>query len=120
MRWLWMLFGFAFLAVGAVGLFLPLWPTTIFWILAVICLSESHPKVRDWIYQRPGLGPVIEGFVERGELSRTSKLAAIGGMWGAGLLSSWFLRDAVWILIGLWTVLILVALYILSRRTPQH
>ena len=49
MRWLWILLGFVFLSIGAVGLILPIWPTTIFWIAAVFCLAESHPKIRDWI-----------------------------------------------------------------------
>jgi len=62
MRWLWALFGFVFLGIGAIGLVLPLWPTTIFWIAAVFCLAESHPKVRDWIYSRPGVGPIVRDF----------------------------------------------------------
>ena len=96
MRWLWVSLGFVFLAIGAVGLILPLWPTTIFWIAAVFCLAESHPKIRDWIYARPGIGPIVQDFVERGEISRKGKIAAIGGMLLACAISGWFLK-ASWI-----------------------
>lgn len=119
MRWLWVLLGFVFLGIGAVGLVLPLWPTTIFWIAAVFCLAESHPKIRDWIYARPGIGPIVRDFVERGEISRKGKYAAIGGMVLACLISGWLLRNS-WIglsvLIG---TIALGILFVATRREPQ-
>ena len=119
MRWLWVLFGFVFLGIGAVGLLLPLWPTTIFWIAAVFCLAESHPKIRDWIYTRPGVGPIVRDFVENGEISRKSKVAPIGGMLLACLLSGWLLRGSclgLSILIG--TIAIGV-IFVATRREPK-
>lgn len=74
------LLGGVFLVIGAIGLVLPIWPTTIFWILAALCFARSSPAARDWIYARPGIGPVVEEFVEYGRLSRKSKTAATVGM----------------------------------------
>lgn len=119
MRWIWAGFGFIFLGLGAVGMFLPLWPTTIFWILAVFCLSESHPKIRDWIYRRPGIGPMIEGLVERGELSTKAKTAAVLGMGAAGVFSSFLFRDSILVLVILWTILVLVSAFVVSRKPPH-
>ena len=116
MRWLWALVGFLFLTVGAVGLILPLWPTTVFWIIAVFCLAESHPQVRDWIYARPGVGPIIRDFIEDGTISRKSKLAAIGGMLLACALSGWFLRHSVVGLSILVTVMLTGILFVATRR----
>lgn len=119
MRWLWVISGFVFLAIGAIGLILPLWPTTIFWIAAVFCLAESHPKVRDWIYARPGVGPIVKDFVERGEISRKGKIAAIGGMLLACALSGWFLRES-WIgLSVLITAIAIGVIFVATRREPQ-
>ncbi len=118
MRWLWALFGFVFLGIGAVGLVLPLWPTTIFWIAAVFCLAESHPRVRDWIYAQPGIGQIVQDFVERGEISRRSKFVAIGGMLLACTLSGWFLRTsplALTILIG---SIASGVLFVATRKEP--
>lgn len=118
MRWLWVALGFALLGIGAIGLVLPLWPTTIFWIAAVFCLAESHPKVRDWIYARPGVGPIVRDFVERGEISRKGKFAAIGGMLLACLISGWFLRGSV---IGLSVLCAAIAIgiaFVATRREP--
>ena len=120
MRWLWILFGFTFLAIGAVGLILPLWPTTIFWILAVFCLAESHPKIRDWIYARPGIGPIVQDFVERGEISRKGKIAAIGGMVLACGISGWFLKES-WIGLGVLIGTIAIGImFVATRREPSR
>ncbi|MEL6825451.1 MAG: YbaN family protein [Pseudomonadota bacterium] len=119
MRWLWILLGFTFLGIGAIGLVLPLWPTTIFWIAAVFCLAESHPKVRDWIYARPGIGPIVRDFVERGEISRKGKFAAISGMILACAISGWFLRGSS---VGLLILVSSIALgigFVATRREPK-
>ena len=86
--WLWRALGTLLLGLGAIGLVLPVWPTTIFWIFAALCFARSHPPTRDWIYARPGVGTVIEDFVERGTMSRASKTAALTGMALAGALST--------------------------------
>ena len=118
MRWLWALLGFTCLVIGAIGLVLPLWPTTIFWIVAVFCLAESHPKIRDWIYARPGIGPIVRDFVERGEISRKGKYTAIGGMMLACLISGWFLRDSLLALSILIGSIAIGILFVASRRLP--
>ncbi|MEQ8559034.1 MAG: YbaN family protein [Henriciella sp.] len=74
------LLGFLFLALGAIGLVLPIWPTTVFWIVAALCFARSSPVMRDWIYARPKLGPPIQQFIEKGTLSRASKSGALFGM----------------------------------------
>ena len=119
MRWLWALCGFVLLGIGAVGLVLPVWPTTIFWIAAVFCLAESHPKVRDWIYARPGVGPIVQDFVERGEIKRNNKAAAIFGMSLAGLLSGWFLRESPIALAILIIALLIGVIFVVTRREPD-
>ncbi|MEM7329252.1 MAG: YbaN family protein [Pseudomonadota bacterium] len=119
MRWLWILLGFVFLGIGAIGLILPLWPTTIFWIAAVFCLAESHPKIRDWIYTRPGIGPIVRDFVERGEIARRSKYAAIGGMLLACGISGWFLRGSWLGLAVLISTIAIGIVFVATRREPR-
>lgn len=118
MRWLWASVGFTSLALGAIGIVLPLWPTTIFWIIAAFCLAESHPKARDWIYTRPGIGPAIQSFIERGEIARASKTAAVAGILIAVGISAFILRtNIIWLLVTL-IILITVIAFILTRREP--
>ncbi|WP_084417948.1 YbaN family protein [Henriciella litoralis] len=109
------LLGFLFLALGAIGIFLPVWPTTVFWIVAALCFARSSPAMRDWIYARPKLGPPIQQFIERGTLSRTSKTGALVGMTIASGISG-FLLWGRWGWMALALGLILCgAAYVASR-----
>lgn len=111
--------GWIFLLLGAIGILVPLWPVTIFWILAALCFAKSSPKTRDWIYNRPAVGPVIEGLIERGELSSRSKMGAIIGLLIAAACAAPFLLNRLFWLFGLVAVLTLVGLYVVSRPVPD-
>lgn len=116
--WLWLIFGVIAFIFGAIGVFLPIWPTTIFWIIAAFCFANSRPEWRDWIYERPGFGPVIEGFVEHGVLSRTSKAGGILGLVISQSMATFFLWGQ-WMALGiLAATLLLVALFIATRPAP--
>ncbi|MEL6472980.1 MAG: YbaN family protein [Pseudomonadota bacterium] len=114
--WTWRIFGGAAFLLGAVGLIVPIWPTTVFWILAAMAFTRSNPAWRDWIYGRPGVGKHVEGFVERGVLSRSGKVAALGGMALAGAVSlalSWSQPLALGVVAFLLSA---GALFVLTRR----
>ncbi|WP_084396705.1 YbaN family protein [Henriciella aquimarina] len=109
------LLGFLFLALGAIGIFLPVWPTTIFWIIAALAFTRSSPAMRDWIYARPKLGPPIRDFVEQGTLSRASKTGAIAGMSLAAAISTALLWGRwTWIAVALGLIAVGMA-YVLTR-----
>jgi len=44
-RWLLLGIGYLSFATGFVGMFLPLLPTTVFWIIVVICFAKSSPSM---------------------------------------------------------------------------
>lgn len=51
--------GLLSLAVGIVGLFVPLLPTTCFVLLAAYCFSKSSDKLYQRLIQHPKFGPTI-------------------------------------------------------------
>lgn len=110
----WRCVGWSLFAVGCVGMVLPLLPTTIFWILAVLAFSESDPamaqRIRDW----PRVGRAVSDFLDHGTIRPGGKVAALVGLALSGVvlqltLSPSFLRLAAQGLLAL------VALYIVSR-----
>lgn len=115
MTWILRATGSLSLLLGGIGLFVPLWPTTIFWIIAAVLFARSHPPSRDWIYRQRGIGPQIKTFVENGTLSRPGKIAALSGIFAGSILSSWLIWPRVMIIIAMLATLLLVALYISSR-----
>lgn len=66
-------------AVGAVGLVLPLLPTTIFWIIAAWAWSKSCPRLQQRLYAVPGAGP----HVRHGSRKAASAGAASSSRWAA-------------------------------------
>lgn len=115
--WLWRIIGCVCFALGAIGLFLPIWPTTIFWIFAAFAFVRSNPAWAAWIYARPGIGKPIRRFVETGALNRTSKLAALAGMTLAGTVSAILLRGNTLYLTSIALLLACGALFVVTRKS---
>ena len=72
--------GWLCFALGVVGLVIPGLPTTIFWIVAAWLWMRSHPERLERLLSNPRCGPSIRRFLERGEMSRRDKRAAMAGM----------------------------------------
>ena len=116
-RWIWRVIGILAFVVGVVGIVLPVWPTTGFWIIAAICFARSDPIWRDWLYARPRIGPRIRIFVETGCLDRNAKRAALIGMAIALALTLALLWGRWWMIALTAAIMVAGALYVITRRT---
>lgn len=61
-RPLYLLAGYIALAVGAIGVVLPLLPTTPFIILAAFFFSKGSERMHQWLLNRKSFGPMIRGW----------------------------------------------------------
>ena len=77
MRLIWTLAGLAALVMGVIGIFLPLWPTVPFLLLAAFCFARGSQRLHDWLVAHPKLGPGIRNWQHHGAISRKSKIAAM-------------------------------------------
>ncbi|HEX9792500.1 MAG TPA: YbaN family protein [Planctomycetota bacterium] len=68
--------GLLCVALAALGLFLPLLPTTPFLLLAVWCFSRSSPRLQHWLLHSPVFGPVLDDWQARGAVRRRVKVVA--------------------------------------------
>ncbi|HPF35363.1 MAG TPA: YbaN family protein [Candidatus Krumholzibacteria bacterium] len=112
--------GWAALAVGAVGLVVPLLPTTVFWLAAAWCFARSRPELRDRLYRHPAVGPALADLLERGEASGAVKRAALSGMavgFGVAALAIGA-RPAPLAVLG--AALTAVAVWVLTRPEPAR
>ena len=76
-RLLYLSLGMIALALGAIGLFLPLLPTVPFVILAAFCFARSSPRLEQRLLSHKKLGPHIDAWRSRGAISRRGKRAAL-------------------------------------------
>jgi uncharacterized membrane protein YbaN (DUF454 family) len=80
MRILWLVCGLAFLALGLIGVVLPVLPTTPFLLLAAGCFAKSSPRLHGWLLSHRVFGPPIRNWEENGAISRRAKRLAVGSM----------------------------------------
>lgn len=74
---LWVIIGAIFFAIGVVGIFLPVLPTTPFMIVAAGCWARSSPRLYNALLSSRGLGPVLYSWRESRTIPRRAKTIAI-------------------------------------------
>lgn len=109
-----LVFGHLFFVVGAAGLFVPLLPTTIFWIGAAFCFARSSIKMQRRIYGAPKVGRIVEDMVEYGIATRGTKWTATMGILATFAITG-LLVSKLWVLGVIAGVLAGVLLYLWTR-----
>ena len=111
--------GWVSLALGVVTLFVPLFPTTIFLLLAVWALSQSSSPGYHWLRRHPKLGPTLREWDEHGVIAPRAKMLAISGLISSEGAVGFFSADDWTMPAILGVVLVLVALYIATRPSDH-
>jgi uncharacterized membrane protein YbaN (DUF454 family) len=103
--------GFIFLGLGAIGLLLPVWPTTPFVLISVACFSSS-PHIKARILKIPFVGEHVENYRLRNGLSRKTFWLSMVWLWGM-LSLSMVLIGSLWAASLLFLVGTFVSIHIL-------
>ncbi|MCG7981989.1 MAG: YbaN family protein [Candidatus Thiodiazotropha lotti] len=110
--------GWGLFILGAVGIVLPLLPTTIFWIGAVWCWSRSAPHLTKRILAHPRFGQPVYLFITYGQISRMGKWMAVLGM-SLGYVIFQLVGSPGWQLsLAVLLFLTLVAIWLWQRPEP--
>lgn len=115
----WFALGLLALGLGAVGLVLPLLPTTPFVLLAAFAFSRSSERWHAWLINHRIFGPLIENWQQHGAISTRAKAAAAVSM-GLVFALSLALKASPTVLLVQAIVLSAAALFVLSRPTPPR
>ncbi|WP_108258145.1 YbaN family protein [Mangrovicoccus ximenensis] len=76
MRAIWFTAGLLFMALGMLGVPLPLLPTVPFLLLATFCFARSSPRLHNWLITHPTYGRSIRDWNEHGAISLKAKRLA--------------------------------------------
>lgn len=81
LRYTLLIVGWVSVALGIIGIFLPLLPTTPFLLLATLCFSKSSKRFHDWLLNQPHLGPYIKLYLEGKGIPAKAKVCTIIFLW---------------------------------------
>lgn len=87
-RPLWMTGGLICLALGWIGIVLPLMPGFVFLLAALFCFTRGNPAWEARLLDHPNWGPPLRDWRDRRAISRRAKKAALLAITLAGLLAT--------------------------------
>jgi len=87
-RWVFISLGLLAFALGAVGVFVPGMPTTVFLLIGSFFLARSCPGLRDKLLAKPMFKPYARFVVPGGQITRRDRITGLTGMWAAITLST--------------------------------
>ena len=120
-RFLWISAGLTLVVLGTIGIFLPLLPTTILYILAAGAFAKSSDRLHHWIMDHPIIGRMIRNYRLYHAIDLRTKLVSIATLWltiGASAIfavQNWWVRG----LLGLIAFGVTWHLLALKTLTPQ-
>jgi uncharacterized membrane protein YbaN (DUF454 family) len=110
-----LLIGHTSMALGFIGIFVPLLPTTPFVLLAAACYSRGSDRFHAWLHEHPRFGPMIHSWREHGAIGSRSKIVATV-MVATSVTYSTIRLDAPWNVIAM-LIGGAVLTFLLSRPT---
>ncbi len=119
MRQLYLCLGYGSLALGVVGIFLPVLPTTPFVLLAVWFFARSNPALAERLYSHPRFGHLLTTWRDQKAIPRRAKIYALSMLALSYGLILWLSESDVMPYI-LAAIMGGVALYIATRPSPRE
>lgn len=117
-KYLLIIIGCISLALGVIGMFLPVLPTTPFLLLSAGCFLRSSKPLYDWLLNHKYLGEYIKDFIEYKAISKRIKVTIILTLWLTILLSV-MIVDIMWVKLLLILIAIGVSVHILHFKTKK-
>ncbi len=109
--------GLLSLALGIIGIFLPLLPTTPFLLISAACFMHSSQKLHKWLTGHKLFGKMIENYQKHRAISKYSKIIALIMLWASIGFSIAFLVANLWVSIALTCVAVGVTIHIIRIKT---
>lgn len=112
--------GILCVALGVLGIFLPLLPTTPFLLLAAFFFARSSQRWHDWLYAHRWFGPYLQRYHERHAMTRRDKLLTLLPMWCSIGLTAALVAHPWWAKLILLTIAAGVTGHILRLKTVSQ
>ena len=117
MKYLLITLGSICLALGVIGIFLPLLPTTPFLLLSAALYVRSSDRLYQWLIHQKYLGDYIRNFREHRAIPLRAKILSVSMVWITLIYCATTVSEAIWVKILFIALAISVTWHILSYKT---
>ncbi len=117
MKYLLITLGSICLALGVIGIFLPLLPTTPFLLLSAALYVRSSERLYQWLIHQKYLGDYIRNFREHRAIPLRAKILSVSMVWITLIYCATTVSEAIWVKILFIALAISVTWHILSYKT---
>jgi uncharacterized membrane protein YbaN (DUF454 family) len=104
-------------ALGVLGMFLPLLPTTVFLLMAAYCYSRSSERFHTWLLNNRLFGDYIRNYKSGRGISMRQKVSTTSILWVSIGVSIWLLGGGFWSTLLLLAVAVGVTLHLVLLKT---
>ena len=107
--------GWLMVALGVIGLVVPLMPGVVFLMIAAWCFARSSPRFEAWLLDHPTLGKPLRDWRAAGAIPRPAKIMACTAM-AIGFVVFWLGVDpSLPVAVAVAAVFLASAGYVVSR-----
>lgn len=114
-RYFYLSVGWFCVGLGAIGIILPVFPTTPFLLVAVWAFSKSSPELAEKIRNHPRFGHYVRHWQDHGVIPMQAKFLAVAMMGGAGVYLLRYSVAPAWAGYSACAIMAALAVYILTR-----
>lgn len=104
-------------ALGVLGMFLPLLPTTVFLLMAAYCYSRSSERFHTWLLNNRLCGKYIRDYKSGAGISVRQKVTTIAILWASIGFSIWMIGAGFWVTLLLIAIAVGVTLHLVMIKT---
>ena len=120
MKYLLSALGMVSLALGVMGVFLPVLPTTPFLLLSAALFFRSSPRLYDWLLSHPRLGVYIKNFREYKAIPLRVKIVSVSLVWITLVNCAVFVAQVWWFRLFFILLAVGITVHILHYRTLKR
>ncbi|MBQ8565552.1 MAG: YbaN family protein [Bacteroidaceae bacterium] len=118
MSWFWNVLGLISFALGFLGLFLPILPTTPLWLLAAFSLMKGSQRLYNWAMSIRSFNEIVTNFQINRTIPLRIKIISITTLWTTIIISSIIVK-IWWVVALLLIIATCVTWHILSFKTAK-
>jgi len=111
--------GTFFVALGVLGIFVPVLPTTPFLLVATFCYARSSERFLHWLLTNRWFGAYIKNYREGRGIPLREKLLTIVALWLSISFSFLYVVESWWGKLLLVAVAVGVTVHLLRIKTPR-